>query len=213
MQPDRGSDLVVAGMNPAKAVGASSAFSRIHRGTTFIVFIDGLIVIWIGYAFASNLLPESIQGITVAFLAILNLMVWNGYKNQSKWAYWPGASIIGLACLFFAFNVLISILDMLLGNVSSILLTFLIGWATFGSARRVMFHFNPGYSSAYFSNQSDGSNFDLEQGEMLAACPTCLAVLAIRPNMLSISDRCPHCQSPLIDPELAKKYGMESEEE
>jgi hypothetical protein len=75
-----------------------------------------------------------------------------------------------------------------------------------------MFHFNPSYSNAYFSAQDDGSNFDLEQGEMLAACPTCLAVLAIRPNMLSISDRCPHCQSPLIDPEVAKKYGMESEE-
>ena len=212
MQPDRGSDLVVAGMNPAKSIVASSAFSRIHRGTTFIVFIDGLIVLWIGFAFASNLLPENLQGIIIALLAIANLMVWNGYKNRAKWAYWPAAAIIGLACLFFALNVLISIIDIMNGNVSSLLLTFLIGWATFGSARRVMFHFNQSYSSGYFSTSSGDSDFDLGQGEMLAACPTCLAVLAIIPNMLNASDRCPHCQSPLIDPELAQKYGMDSEE-
>ena len=212
MQPDRGSDLVVAGMNPAKSMGASSAFARIHRGTTFIVFIDGLIVLWIGFAFASNLLPESLQAISISLLAILNLIIWNGYKNRAKWAYWPGAILISLACIFFAFNVLVSIINILLGNMSSILLTFLIGWATFGSARRVLFHFNPSYSSAYYSTQNDGSNFDLEQGEMLAACPTCLAVLAIRPNMLSVNDKCPHCQSPLIDPELAQKYGIDSEE-
>tara|TARA_B100000767_G_scaffold272658_1_gene300865 strand:+ start:2097 stop:2735 length:639 start_codon:yes stop_codon:yes gene_type:complete len=212
VQPDRGSDLVVAGMNPAKSIGASSAFSRIHRGTTFIVFIDGLIVLWIGFAFASNLLPENLQGIIIALLAIANLMVWNGYKNRARWAYWPAAGIIGLACLFFALNVLISIIDIMNGNVSSLLLTFLIGWATFGSARRVMFHFNQSYSSGYFSTSSGDSDFDLGQGEMLAACPTCLAVLAIIPNMLNASDRCPHCQSPLIDPELAQKYGMDSEE-
>ena len=92
MQPDRGSQLVIAGMNPAKSIGATSAFARIHRGTTFIVFIDGLIVLWIGYTFAYNLLPAGMQGIIVGFLAIANLMVWNGYKNRAKWAYWPGVS-------------------------------------------------------------------------------------------------------------------------
>ena len=100
MQPDRGSQLVIAGMNPAKSIGATSAFARVHRGTTFIVFIDGLIVLWIGYIFAHNLLPSSMQGVIVGFLAIANLMVWNGYKNRAKWAYWPGAILIGIACLF-----------------------------------------------------------------------------------------------------------------
>jgi len=213
VQPDRGSQLVIAGMNPAKSIGATSAFARVHRGTTFIVFIDGLIVLWIGYIFAHNLLPSSMQGVIVGFLAVANLMVWNGYKNRAKWAYWPGAILIGLACLFFGLNVILSIIDIMLGNMTSILLTFLIGWATLGSARRVMFHFNPSYSKAYFSEDDDDLDFRLEHGEMLAACPTCLAVLAIRPNMLSPNDKCPHCQSPLIDPVLAKKYGIESQEE
>ena len=38
----------------------------------------------------------------------------------------------------------------------------------------------------------------LAQGEMLAACPSCLAVLAINPMLLSPSDVCPHCNSKLV---------------
>ena len=209
MQPDRGSQLVIAGMNPAKSIGATSAFARIHRGTTFIVFIDGLIVLYIGY----TLSPENMYSGIVAFLAIINLMIWNGYKNRAKWAFWPGAILIGIACMFFALNFLVAALSVIFGNIANILIAFLIGWATLGSARRVMFHFNPSYSKAYFSEEDDDLDFKLEHGEMLAACPTCLAVLAIRPNMLSPNDKCPHCQSPLIDPALAKKYGIESQEE
>ena len=46
-----------------------------------------------------------------------------------------------------------------------------------------MYHFNPLYKSGYFNVESDGIDFQLEQGEMLAACPKCMAVLAIRPSM------------------------------
>ena len=39
---------------------------------------------------------------------------------------------------------------------------------------------------------------NLPANEMLAACPTCLAVLAVNPLLLSPEDRCPHCDSPLV---------------
>ena len=38
----------------------------------------------------------------------------------------------------------------------------------------------------------------LPANEMLAACPTCLAVLAVNPLLLSPEDKCPHCDSPLV---------------
>ena len=38
----------------------------------------------------------------------------------------------------------------------------------------------------------------LPANEMLAACPTCLAVLAVNPHLLSPEDKCPHCDSPLV---------------
>ena len=51
-----------------------------------------------------------------------------------------------------------------------------------------------GYSGQSMYNE----NVNLAKGEMLAACPTCLAVLAVNPLLLSPEDRCPHCDSPLV---------------
>ena len=63
-----------------------------------------------------------------------------------------------------------------------------------------MYHFNPMYKAGYFNSESDGMDFTLEQGETFS--PKVYGVLAIRPSMLNASDRCPHCQAPLIDPQL-----------
>ena len=58
MQPNRGDELVVAGMRPNSLAASNSVFDRIHRGTTFIVFIDGLIVMYLFWAITSLILPQ-----------------------------------------------------------------------------------------------------------------------------------------------------------
>ncbi|MCH2648835.1 MAG: zinc-ribbon domain-containing protein [Candidatus Poseidoniaceae archaeon] len=211
MQPNRGDQLVVAGMKPNSLVARNSVFDRIHRGTTFIVFIDGLIVMYLFWAIASIISP-TLSKLVLGFVAVVCYMTWNSYRSKVAWAYWPAAILICIAGLFFALNALDSIIFVISGNVGGLLFLFLTGWASIGSFRRFMYHFNPLYKSGYFNVESDGIDFQLEQGEMLAACPKCMAVLAIRPSMLSASDRCPHCQAPLIDPNLAAKYGLTEEE-
>ena len=42
MGSSRGDQLVVAGMSPNSLTSSNRVFDRIHRGTSFIVFIDGL---------------------------------------------------------------------------------------------------------------------------------------------------------------------------
>ena len=211
MQPNRGDQLVVAGMKPNSLVARNSVFDRIHRGTTFIVFIDGLIVMYLFWAIASIISP-TLSKLVLGFVAVVCYMTWNSYRSKAAWAYWPAAILICIAGLFFALNALDSIIFVISGNVGGLLFLFLTGWASIGSFRRFMYHFNPLYKSGYFNVESDGIDFQLEQGEMLAACPKCMAVLAIRPSMLSASDSCPHCQAPLIDPNLAAKYGLTEEE-
>ena len=212
MQPNRGDQLVVAGMKPNSLVARNSVFDRIHRGTTFIVFIDGLIVMYLFWAIASIISP-TLSKLVLGFVAVVCYMTWNSYRSKVAWAYWPAAILICIAGLFFALNALDSIIFVISGNVGGLLFLFLTGWASIGSFRRFMYHFNPLYKSGYFNVESDGVDFQLEQGEMLAACPKCMAVLAIRPSMLSASDRCPHCQAPLIDPNLAAKYGLVEKED
>ena len=51
---------------------------------------------------------------------------------------------------------------------------------------------------------------ELEEGEMLAACPHCMAVLAIRPDLLSPSDTCPHCKQSLVSKDLARRHGWKA---
>ena len=211
MQPNRGDQLVVAGMSPNSLVARNSVFDRIHRGTSFIVFIDGLIVMYLFWAIASLISP-AMSSLVLGFVTIFCFMTWNAYRSRAVWAYWPASILILIAALFFGLNALESLIFVISGNVAGLLFLFLTGWATLGSFRRFMYHFNPMYKAGYFNSESVGMDFTLEQGEMLAACPKCMAVLAIRPSMLSASDRCPHCQAPLIDPQLAAKYGLTEEE-
>ena len=207
MQPNRGDQLVVAGMSPNSLVARNSVFDRIHRGTSFIVFIDGLVVLLLIWDL-SSIIPANFSTMMLGLFGLVNFSIWNSYKSTKSWAYWPGSILILIAGVFFGIVALLNLYFLLRGNVGSLLFVFLTGWATIGSFRRFMYHFNPIYKSGYFDMESTGIDFELEQGEMLAACPKCMAVLAIRPSMLSASDLCPHCQAPLIDPRLAEKYGL-----
>ena len=58
MQPDRGDQIVVAGMATNSLLANTSLFDRIHRGTSFIVLIDGLIVVYLFWAIARLISPE-----------------------------------------------------------------------------------------------------------------------------------------------------------
>ena len=69
MQPDRADQLVVAGMSPNSLVARNSVFDRIHRGTSFIVFIDGLIVMYLFWAISSLISPV-VSNLVLGFVAI-----------------------------------------------------------------------------------------------------------------------------------------------
>ena len=112
-------------------------------------------------------------------------------------------------CIRDRANALVSLYMMLAGGfLSNLLFVFLFAWAALGSGRRALFHWHPGYRAGYL-RKGPMDSFNLEDGEMLAACPTCLAVLAIRPEMLGDADRCPHCGGALVSQNLIKKYNDE----
>tara|TARA_X000001036_G_scaffold74037_1_gene65570 strand:- start:394 stop:633 length:240 start_codon:yes stop_codon:yes gene_type:complete len=73
-----------------------------------------------------------------------------------------------------------------------------MGWVTFSGIRMVRIHFHPVYKMGYSGHSVYNENINIAANEMLAACPTCLAVLAVNPLLLSYEDRCPHCDSPLV---------------
>ena len=94
--------------------------------------------------------------------------------------------------------LLIQLVALFSGVGGSILITIILAWAIFSSVRFVRIHFHPVYKMGYSGYSIYDEGIKLEPNEMLAACPTCLAVLAVNPLLLSPDDKCPHCDSPLV---------------
>jgi hypothetical protein len=204
----RADELVIAGMKPHSIANNANPFLRLHRGISFILFVDSLIVLLIVSRLVSDF-SNSTQTTSIGVLAALLMINWLAYRNRHPMVYWIGAGVIGLAGTFFGINALWALYSLITGSVSSLLWLLLFVWAMFGSFRRSLSHFHPGYKNAYAGRVEEIPGLELEPGEMLAACPHCMAVLAIRPDLLNPKDDCPYCQLPLVNSELASKYEEE----
>tara|TARA_B110000305_G_scaffold36177_1_gene36227 strand:+ start:1450 stop:2073 length:624 start_codon:yes stop_codon:yes gene_type:complete len=204
----RADEMVIAGMKPHTIANSANPFHRLHRGITFILFVDSLIVLLIVSSIVSGF-SNGTQTTVMGVLAALLVINWLAYRNKHPLVYWLGAGVIGLAGAFFAINALAALYGFFTGDSMSLIFVFLFSWAMFGSFRRALSHFHPGYKNAYAGQVEEIPGLELEPGEMLAACPHCMAVLAIRPDLLNPKDNCPYCQLTLVNPELASKYEEE----
>ena len=210
MSTTRADDFVLAGSAPSAST-ASDPIAHIHRGTSFIVLVDTGIVVYLMAVILQSFthISKPNSSVIIIALALVGLSVYVSYRQRRQWAYWPAVFILATASLMFTFVAFMNLISVLIGgSLSGLLFVFLMGWAGFGSGRRALFHWHPIYRSGY-SNDSFNPLADLEEGEMLAACPSCLAVLAIRPLMLGNNDRCPHCSSLLVNENLYNKYREE----
>ena len=210
MSNTRADDFVLAGSAPSAST-ARDPIAHIHRGTSFIVLVDSGIVVYLTASILQSLsfISDSNSTILIIAMAILGLSIYSAYRQRKQWAYWPAVGILALASLMFSFLAFWNLLSVLFGgSIGGLFFVFLMGWAGYGSGRRALFHWHPVYRSGY-SSESYNPLVDLEDGEMLAACPSCLAVLAIRPLMLGNNDRCPHCSSLLVNERLYNKYREE----
>ena len=198
----RADELVIAGMKPSTVASNSNSYLRLHRGVTFILLVDSFIVLLMIANVTFAFTPDA-QNWIVGVSAILLLSIFLAYRRRSPTVYWLGGGIIGLAGLIFGFLALANLFS------GGFLMAFLFIWAMFGSGRRALSHFHPGYKSAYMGQDESIPALELEAGEMLAACPHCMAVLAIRPDLLNPKDNCPYCKLPLVSQELASRFEEE----
>ncbi|MEC7089453.1 MAG: hypothetical protein VXW82_03130, partial [Candidatus Thermoplasmatota archaeon] len=151
MSNSRADEMVLAGSAPTTATG-NDPVAHIHRGTSFIVLVDGAIVVYLlATALASmNLLQGTGGTVFLATGVFTTLYIYGGYRNRKPWAYWPAVSILFLASLMFGLLALINLIQaVLVGYFTGLLFVFLMGWAALGSARRAIFHWHPGYRSGY----------------------------------------------------------------
>ena len=213
MAGDRSGDIVLAGSGGQQAsMTLSTLFDQTHRSTSLALAIDSLIIVLIAWDIAS---------VSQQYLGRLSMLIWAiplfattstwfSYRSRRTWAYWPGAIILTLASLLFFLLFILNLYYVILGSVGSILFLLIMGYASYSSFNRMRYHFSPLYKQGYHTFVPT-PEANLMDGEMLAACPSCMAVLAIRPDLLSPADTCPHCNSPLVSRDLASRHGWEEE--
>ena len=213
MAGDRSGGIVLAGSGGQQAsMTLSTLFDQTHRSTSLVLAIDSLIIVLIAWDIAS---------VSQQYLGRLSMLIWAiplfattstwfSYRSRRTWAYWPGAIILALASLLFFLLFILNLYYVILGSVGSILFLLIMGYASYSSFNRMRYHFSPLYKQGYHTFVPT-PEANLMDGEMLAACPSCMAVLAIRPDLLSPADTCPHCNSPLVSRDLATRHGWEEE--
>lgn len=179
-------EMILAGSRPTHG----NPIDALHKRVSFVLLIDSFVLFWIASNFVSPVLA--------LIPAIVGGIIWFMYRSKADWAYWFAPLLMGLISGLFCIFLFINVYALFAGSGGSWLITLLIGWATFSSIRFIRIHFHPVYKMGYSGHSVYDEGIQLEANEMLAACPTCLAVLAVNPLLLSPDDSCPHCGSPLV---------------
>ena len=105
---NRADEMVLAGAAPSAAPG-SDPVAHVHRGTSFIVLVDGAIVVFSFYLLVGALFSGIVVDALVGGLMLVALLVYAGYRNRKPWAYWPAVGVLIAACLVFVANALYSV--------------------------------------------------------------------------------------------------------
>lgn len=180
-------EMILAGSRPTSA----DPIDALHRRTSVVLLVDSLVFTMLVYLFVGSLEIAIVPG-------VFTLMVWMAYRQKASWAYWFAPIIMGGITLCFSLLLFRDLIYLFTGEPASLFTILILGWAIFSSVRFIRIHFHPVYKMGYSGHSVYDEGIKLEANEMLAACPTCLAVLAVNPLLLSPEDSCPHCDSPLV---------------
>jgi hypothetical protein len=179
--------MILAGSRPT----ARNPIDDLHSRTSTVILVDAIVLSWLLFAFTGLIQLALAPGVFAMF-------VWLGYRKRAAWAYWFGPMIMGGVTLIFSILLFLQLMYLFTDGSASIFMMLILAWAIYSSVRFVRIHFHPVYKMGYSGHSVYDENIDLQANEMLAACPTCLAVLAVNPLLLSPKDNCPHCDSPLV---------------
>tara|TARA_B110001452_G_scaffold247790_1_gene234088 strand:- start:1759 stop:2340 length:582 start_codon:yes stop_codon:yes gene_type:complete len=180
-------EMILAGSRPNQG----NPIDALHKRTSFVLLIDALVFSMLVYLFSGMLELAVVPG-------IFTLVVWMAYRKKASWAYWFAPMIMGGITLAFSLLLFQGLMYLFTGQNSSFFTMIILAWAIFSSVRFIRIHFHPVYKMGYSGHSVYDEEITLQGNEMLAACPTCLAVLAVNPILLSPKDSCPHCDSPLV---------------
>lgn len=142
-------------------------------------------------------------GVTFAGSAFL----YHGFSNQKPWALGPTKILWLFLMSMCAVFGLIDILSALNGSLISGLLAIMLFYVVYTMGKRFKNFGNPMFVSWYFGSAVGGiHSLSLLENEVMASCPNCLSILAVKPFELTADELCPNCNARLVSEETVSKF-------
>lgn len=190
----------------------NEALERLFKSICNTLLFLSLLVFFLALTMLVSL-PKGDAGNLGFFTAIaMVLMMANyiGFRKKTKWAiryiriHWiflmVVCAIIGLSDLNAGLN----------GDFISLALAVMLAMIVIGMYKRL-----PTFTNFLFLAWYHGENniltaaMNLNEGEVVGACPECSSLLAVIPSLLSGNEICPHCGGRLVSQETIDKFAEE----
>jgi uncharacterized paraquat-inducible protein A len=171
---------------------ANQVMENLHRHLYRFMIIDLLLVILI--------LSGVLASVPYYILTILLLPVFAAisFKNKRKNGDKLGMMLLFILSITF---LLVGLQDLAGDSNAQMIQGILLVMLSVSTFRRIRTIRDPIYKNWYgnLEQKNIQSQSQLEEGEVLATCPSCLTLLAVIPGKLSEDDKCPHCDGKLVN--------------
>ena len=171
---------------------SNKVMENLHRHLYRFMIIDLLLVILI--------LSTLLASVPYYFLTILLLPIFAAisFKNKRKNGDKLGIALLLILSVTF---LLVGLQELAGESTVQTIQGFLLLMLSISTFRRIRTTRDPIYKNWYGNTVQKNTTTEnqLEEGEVLATCPSCLTLLAVIPGKLSEDDKCPHCDGKLVN--------------
>jgi hypothetical protein len=127
------------------------------------------------------------------------MIVTRAYFRKDNWSL-PWVTMIWIVSIAACFlMMMIEISYAINGDTWAVVQSGLLLFLCWSMMQRLRFLRHPIFQAWFDGVSSHGMHhIPLQSDEVLASCPNCQSLLAIRPMKLSITDECPNCETKLV---------------
>ena len=133
-----------------------------------------------------------------SLILILPIFAVISFKNRRRNGDTAGILVLFILSLIF---LLVGLQNLTGDGTTDMIQGLLLLMLAVSTLRRIRTIRDPIYKNWYRDIKETNSQLikQLDEGEVLATCPSCSTLLAVVPSKLSEDDKCPHCDGKLVN--------------
>ncbi len=178
-----------------------------HRQAGWMLVFTLALIVFLLYSTLSTIPGgEGLFFVLILLPTPFVLIVTRAYFQRKVWAL-PWIMVVWMMAIGACFLLmLVELMAAMSGDFWSIVQSALLLFLCWSMSQRLNMLRHPIFRAWYDGNTpSMIQNISLQAGELLAACPHCQSLLAVRADKLDVRDLCPNCSGRLVLPDTVAK--------